>query len=207
MLCSCIVTHLVNIRFPRYCRRSITSKLNNTNKCVILYIMKQLDHYETLEKMPKMSMDCILFICGITCDNLGLILRSADIFGVKTVYYRQGENSLNNKNLIKLSRGSNIQINIVDSIEPLKTLKNNGYNIIALEITSTSISLRKLSLQQQTCLVVGNEQKGIPAEILELADISGHIDMIGGHISSLNVSIATSIALYEISQKHLANAV
>jgi tRNA G18 (ribose-2'-O)-methylase SpoU len=49
-------------------------------------------------------------------------------------------------------------------------------------------------------LVVGNEQKGIPDGILNEAEEVCHIEMIGGHISSLNVSVATSIALYEISQ-------
>ena len=44
--------------------------------------MRQLGHYETLDKMPKLSIDCVLYICDVSLENLGLILRSADIFGV-----------------------------------------------------------------------------------------------------------------------------
>ena len=84
-------------------------------------------------------------------------------------------------------------------------LKDSGYQIIALEITNTSTPLRHGSYMQKTCLIVGNEKKGIPEDILDVADSSYHIEMVGGHISSLNVSIATSIALYEISKYHLNN--
>ena len=49
--------------------------------------MKQLGHYDTLKKMPSINNVCILCVCGLTTENLGLILRSADIFGVSEVYY------------------------------------------------------------------------------------------------------------------------
>ena len=167
--------------------------------------MRQLDHYETLEKMPKFCIDCVLYICNVSCENFGLILRSADIFGVNTVYYRKDNHTVNSKQLLKLSRNSNIPVCLSDGIDSLLSLKNSGYQIIALEITNTSIPLRFGSFQQKACLVIGNEKDGIPEDILDVADCSYHIDMIGGHISSLNVSIAASIALYEITQHRLNN--
>ncbi|GHV83237.1 hypothetical protein AGMMS50212_05770 [Spirochaetia bacterium] len=164
--------------------------------------MRQLDHYETIEKMPKLNIDCVLFICDISCENLGLILRSADIFGVKAVYYQQGISDATKK-ISKLSRNSRIPVYFENGISSLLNLKDNGYHIIALEITDTSKPLKFVSFQQKTCLVIGNEQNGIPDNILNLADYSCHIEMIGGHISSLNVSVAASIALYEMAQYHL----
>jgi tRNA G18 (ribose-2'-O)-methylase SpoU len=166
--------------------------------------MKQLGHYETLEKMPKLDIDCVLYICNVSCENLGLILRSADIFGANTVYYRQDNITVNNKQLLKLSRNSNIPVCFSDGIDSLLNLKNNGYQIMALEITNTSFPLKHSKLKQKTCLIIGNEKSGIPEDALDIADCSYHIEMIGGHISSLNVSIATSIALYEITQYHLS---
>jgi len=168
--------------------------------------MKQLDHYETLEKMPKLNIDYVLFLCNVSCENLGLILRSADIFGVNTVYYHHSNNTLNNKQLLKLSRNSNIPVYFSDGIDSLLRLKDSGYQIVALEITNASIPLRFGHYTQKTCLVIGNEKNGIPEDILDVADYSCHIEMIGGHISSLNVSIATSIALYEIILYHLNNS-
>lgn len=164
--------------------------------------MRQLEHYETLQKMPKLDIDCVLFICNVSYENFGLILRSADIFGVNAIYYQQSISEVNKK-LSKISRNSSIPIHIDKGIRSLINLKDNGYSIAALEITATSEPLRFIQFQQKTCLIIGNEQHGISKDILNLADYSCHIEMIGGHISSLNVSIAASIALYEISQYHL----
>jgi tRNA G18 (ribose-2'-O)-methylase SpoU len=119
------------------------------------------------------------------------------------VYYHQDNNTINNKQLIKLSRNSNIPIYFSDGIDPLINLRDSGYQIVALEITNTSIPLRLGSFQQKTCLVIGNEKSGIPEDILDVAHCSYHIEMTGGHISSLNVSVAASIALYEMTQYHL----
>jgi len=167
--------------------------------------MRQLGHYETLEKMPKLNIDCVLYVCNVSCENLGLILRSADIFGVNTVYYCRDNYTINNKQLLKLSRNSSIPVCFSDGIDSLLSLKDSGYQIIALELTNTSIPLRFGSFQQKACLVIGNEKSGIPEDILDAVDCSYHIEMIGGRISSLNVSIAASIALYEITQHHLNN--
>jgi tRNA G18 (ribose-2'-O)-methylase SpoU len=165
--------------------------------------MKQLNHYETLEKMPDVQADCLLFACGISAENLGLILRSADIFGVSTIYY-QGLNTINNKSLLKVSRNSNVQLNFVNDFEILLKLKQNGYEIVALEITDTSIPLRTVTFQQKICLIIGHEQNGVCDDILNFVDFACHIEMIGQHISSLNVSVATSIALYKIAEQCLS---
>jgi tRNA G18 (ribose-2'-O)-methylase SpoU len=167
--------------------------------------MKQLGHHETLNKMPKIDMACILYIHNVSCENLGLIMRSADIFGVTSIYYH-GDRNLNKRQLSKLSRNANIPLYFSDGIDSLVKLKESGYQIAALEVTDTSIPLRSGMFQQKICLVVGNEKEGIPENILNFADCSYHIEMTGGHISSLNVSIATSIALYEIAQFYLCKA-
>ena len=166
--------------------------------------MKQLDHYETLKKMPHLNMDCIIYACNISNENLGLILRSADIFGVHTIIYNNSQEILNYKNIKKISRHSNTNIEIVNGIESIINLKKCGYEIVALEITDSSISIGSVEkFSNKICLIVGNERKGVPQELLDLVDYACHIEMIGDHISSLNVAVATSIALYEISQEFL----
>ena len=160
--------------------------------CMGIY-MKQLGHFETLKMMPKMDINCVLYICNISSINLGLILRSADIFGASAIYYLQGEHTANNKQLSKLSRNASVPVYYEDKPSSIYKLKEDGYHIISLEITDESIPLRTLAFRQKACLVIGNEQNGIPDEILSISDCSCHIEMIGDHISSLNVSIAASI--------------
>ena len=180
------------------------TKRRKTNEVWGDGIVQQLNYYETIEKMPKFDIDCVLYICDITSENLGLILRSADIFGATEVYYCCGFNTVSNRKLTRLSRNSTTKIHFVDTEDSiLSRLKKMGYTILALEITDTSVPLRTVSLRQKICLVVGNERNGVPENILGMADLSGHIEMPGIHIASLNVAVATSIALYEISRQHL----
>jgi len=127
-------------------------------------------------------------------------MRSADIFGISHIYYLKDKYSLQDEYISKISRNSTIPIISASGFEELVNLKEDGYTLGALEITDTSIPLRQVAFSNKLCLIVGNEQHGIPENILETADFSCHIEMTGGRISSLNVSIATSIALYEVSQ-------
>lgn len=161
--------------------------------------MKQLNHFETLKKMPKHDIDCILFLCNVTSENLGLILRSSDIFGVKDVYYN-GE-TFDLARIKKTSRQSKTKLHFVSNsngVTLLTNLRQEGYTIVALEITDESIPIRKANMPDKICIIVGNEKIGIPNEILDAVDFAYHIEMVGGNISSMNVAIATSIAFYKI---------
>jgi tRNA G18 (ribose-2'-O)-methylase SpoU len=50
-------------------------------------------------------------------------------------------------------------------------------------------------------LVVGHEREGVSRELTSLTDQTIHIPMFGQG-KSLNVSVATAIALYHISLQH-----
>lgn len=164
--------------------------------------MVQLNHYQTLDKMKDtvLNSDLYLFVCGISAENLGLILRSADIFGVKKIIYYGNETDRTQK-IKKLSRNATLEVEYTDDDNILDKLKSQNYNILALEITDTAEPLNKIVFGDKTCLVVGNEQHGIPQNILDKCDKSYYIEMISKNISSLNVAVATSIAL----NKYLEN--
>ena len=165
--------------------------------------MHQLGHHETLMRMPKISIECVLFVCGISSENLGLLMRSADIFSVSQIIYYQGNLSLDERRMNKLSRNSNVPISFVSDESILFELKSEGYSIIALEVTDNSIPLRDFVFSDKICLVIGHENDGICESILHKADAACHIEMTGGRISSLNVTVAASIAIYEIVRQNL----
>ena len=165
--------------------------------------MKQLGHYETIAKMPKLDINCVLFLCEVSSENTGLILRSAGAFGARTVYwYNKDKNILNDK-IKKLARGSKTHLIDVNNFEVLSSLQLDGFLLVAIEITDDSTPLRTFDLPPKVCFVIGNEQRGIPDEILKLVDKRCHIEMPNEDISSLNVSISASIALYELTTQRL----
>lgn len=87
----------------------------------------------------------------------------------------------------------------------LDTLKAQNTVLVALEQSEDSVTLekcRELLTDQYNgrdiALIIGNEIHGVDPEVLAQMDIVTEIPMVGQK-ESLNVSVATAIALYEIS--------
>ncbi|MDO8728933.1 MAG: TrmH family RNA methyltransferase [bacterium] len=83
-------------------------------------------------------------------------------------------------------------------ISVLDNLKEDGFQIIALEQTSTSIDLKSLIKPDRFAIIVGNEVTGVSKEAIDASDIVAEIPMLG-HKESLNVSVAAGVALFVLS--------
>lgn len=77
-------------------------------------------------------------------------------------------------------------------------LHQEKFEIVALEQHEKSIDYLKYVPKKNVALLVGNEVLGVDAKILKQCDIIIEIPMRGKK-NSLNVSVATGIALYQIS--------
>lgn len=134
-------------------------------------------------------------------ENVGSIFRTADAAGVKKIFLCGITPRPPRKEIDKAALGA------VDFVEweycedvksQILKLKTEGINIIALEQNPRSVPLSTFyPLPSTAALIVGNEVNGIPKEILDLADQIIEIPMHGKK-NSLNVSVATGIALFEL---------
>ena len=97
-------------------------------------------------------------------------------------------------------------IGIYDSTV-VKKLKEEGVEIVALEITDKSIDYTKYipNREKGVCLVLGREYDGVSKEIIDIADYSIHLP-IYGMCNSINVSTAASVAMYDILEKLKKNS-
>lgn len=77
----------------------------------------------------------------------------------------------------------------------LKTLKEEGYFIIAIEQSPNAIDYKSIVPKEKTACILGNEVGGIPQEILDLVDVVTQIPMRGNK-ESLNVAVAGGVALF-----------
>ena len=77
----------------------------------------------------------------------------------------------------------------------ISNLQNQSFQIIALELTHESNSLKDAVAKNKFALVVGNEVDGVSKEVLEISDDIVEIPMYGQK-ESLNVSVSTGIALF-----------
>jgi len=141
-----------------------------------------------------------------SAENVGSILRTADAVGIDTVYLcgitpapvdRFGRPNLR---VLKASLGAEKNVEWEqreDVYELLKELKKEGKEIIALEQSSRAVDYKEIKIQKPTALIVGNEVTGIEEELLALCDTVIDIPM-HGEKESLNVAVATGIALYSL---------
>ena len=81
----------------------------------------------------------------------------------------------------------------------LEQFKRDGYRIVALEQDKRSIMLPDYSGPDKVALVLGEEVSGIPPQLLATCDDIIEIPM-HGQKESFNVSVATGIALYQLSE-------
>lgn len=151
-----------------------------------------------------MKPGCVLVLDNLrSVENTASIFRTAECLGVKKIILigttpapvdRFGRNR---KDFAKISLGAEKMLeweHKKEIVPVLKELKDGGYKIVSLEQHSKS---HKPKPQKDFVLIVGNEVDGVSKEALDLSDEIIEIDM-RGEKESLNVSVATGIALYAL---------
>tara|TARA_R100001369_G_scaffold41848_1_gene68012 strand:+ start:340 stop:861 length:522 start_codon:yes stop_codon:yes gene_type:complete len=165
--------------------------------------MEQLTHFD--EKFNKEKSPVILLLDNITGEaNIGSLFRIADAFNVEKIVFSGTEPNLDSRRLQKTARNTHktvVHEFTQDAPGFIRDLKDNS-SVYALEITSASIPVENFQYSQEkknVILILGNEVSGINKELLEISDKHLHINMFGQN-SSMNVTQAAGIALYEISK-------
>lgn len=130
--------------------------------------------------------------------NFGAILRTAEAAGVHAVIIPSRNTAQLNSGTIKSSAGAIYKIPICRS-ENLKVtinyLKGSGIKVAAAT-EKASGSIYETEMSGPLAIIMGSEGEGVSGEYLKQSDIQFSIPM-QGEIGSLNVSVATGIALFE----------
>ncbi|MCF4101626.1 TrmH family RNA methyltransferase [Gillisia sp. M10.2A] len=164
---------------------------------------KQLTHEEhtlTSKKFPL-----IILTDNLMGDaNIGSLFRLADAFNIEKIIFTGTPINIQSNRLKRTARGTYQVVNFEhheEASEIILQLKQKEYKIYGLEITSHSIPLGDAAFQNEDkiVLILGNEKFGISEDVLNLTDTQIHIPMFGKN-SSMNVSQAAGIALYEITK-------
>ena len=146
--------------------------------------------------------------------NVGSIFRSADAFGVAriictgiTPYPKiKGDRRLPHvvdkaaRMIAKTALGAEKSVpckHADQANSAISEYRQQGYHIYALEQSNASSDIRRFEPRPPCLLVVGNELSGVNQMALEQADAVLEIPM-RGRKESLNVAVATGIALYHL---------
>ena len=132
--------------------------------------------------------------------NLGTIIRSAVAFNIDTIILSNDCVDIYNPKVIRASQGMIFHIDIIkrDLLLEIPKLQTLGYQIIGTKVTHGQ-SLKDFQNIEKFAIIMGNEGNGMTKEVAELCDSFIYIEM-NDKCESLNVAIATSIILYELSR-------
>ncbi len=147
-----------------------------------------------------------------SAENVGAIFRTADAAGISHIYlggYTPAPLDRFNRPQPKIATralGAEKTIPWTVVARPsvlISKLKKEGWQAIAIEQSPKAIDYKKVKIGAQkgepakVLIVVGNEVDGVSKKILDLVDVIAEIPM-RGQKESLNVSVATGIALFRI---------
>lgn len=169
----------------------VMKKLSNlTNPPKVLAVVRKFD-----EKEIKGN---ILILDDIQDPgNLGTIIRSAVSFGVDTIVASLNTVDVYNSKVIRASEGMIFKINYIKcDIESFIRDNKDNFTFITTDVRS-GIDINDIPLDKNYALIMGNEGNGVRKNISEIVENKVHIKM-SDKCESLNVSIATSILLYEL---------
>lgn len=161
------------------------------------------ERYDDKRKSAKaypISLCCVNFQCD---GNLGYLIRSAACFGAECIHVI---GDVPDRKVLNPSSGSLYDyVRIINHANPREFLdyaKEREINLVSAEICESAVPISSyyFDFSSHVCVVVGQEQCGVPIEILRNSDVV-FIPMPGvGYC--LNTSQTSNIMLYEAIKQY-----
>lgn len=197
--------HVVMQRVPMEKLNRITRK----NHQGVIAMMSAVTYHRLDHLVPQLFeggvLPFIVVLDGITdVRNFGAIARTAECAGADAVVIpRHGSVSVGG-DAVKTSAGALHHLPVcreMSTLSAVKFLKDSGFNVVAVS-EKADINYTTADYTTPTALVLGAEDTGISAEVLQQCDTFVSIPMFG-HIGSLNVSVAAGVLMYEVVRQRL----
>ncbi|MQA96751.1 MAG: TrmH family RNA methyltransferase [Streptosporangiales bacterium] len=138
--------------------------------------------------------------------NTGSILRSAAAFGVERVWFTGNATLPTHPGTRKTALGTDRFVtweHLPSPAEAVRAATDDGLRVLALELTDDAVPLHEAPLDGDVCLAVGGEDHGCSPALLEAVATTTYIPQVG-RVGSLNVAVATAVALGEARRREWA---
>lgn len=133
--------------------------------------------------------------------NVGTILRTMDAVNADALFLLDGGVELYHPTIVRASMGTMFWKPIVQTSfnEFVHWAREQKLQLIGTS-AKVDTDYRKLTPQEPWVLVLGNEQKGLSPEQTAACDVTVSLPM-QGRVSSLNLSVAAGVLLYQFAGK------
>lgn len=190
------------IRVESHPREQLNARAEGAHQGVLAFChaMALADEHELERRWPEFVQPLILVLDGILDPrNLGACLRSAEAAGVDAVLLPKRHSAPVSAVARKVASGAVEQLFIVEVsnlARRLQWLKKQGAWLVGA-MGDAPASYSSVDLSVPTVLLLGGEEQGLRKLTREACDYLVSIPM-RGKVSSLNVSVATGILLFEV---------
>ena len=170
----------------------------NNHQGVILEIGDY--NYSHIDDIIKDKETCKIVILDHLEDphNLGAIVRTVEASGLDGIILPLNRSVSVNETVMKTSVGTLYDVKIcqvTNLSNIIKYLKKQGFWIYSADMDGETYS--NISFAPKSCLIIGNEGKGLSRIVKEETDEIISIPMYG-KVNSLNASVASGIIIYEV---------
>lgn len=141
--------------------------------------------------------------------NVGSVFRTADAFLLQAIYITGYTCTPPHKEIKKTALGAEDTVDwkhFANATEAIKSLKEDGYTVYAIEQAMNSQQLHTLQIKndEKVAVIFGNEVTGVDQNTILLCDGCIEIPQLGMK-HSLNIATAAGVVLWEIVRKIMYN--
>lgn len=156
--------------------------------------------YTDVDSLLETQPALLLLVDGVQDPhNLGALLRTAEAAGVGGVLVAERHSCGVTPAVVKSSAGAATHLKISrigNVVRALKRLKEEGFWIVGLDIQGQDL-IDQVDVTLPLMVLVGGEHRGVRRLVRKHCDFLVSLPM-KGRVSSLNLSVAAGVLLYEI---------
>ncbi|MBD1395009.1 RNA methyltransferase [Mucilaginibacter glaciei] len=169
-------------------------KLDELNRATV-------DEFKAQDKLPV----AVVLDNVRSMHNIGSIFRTSDGFAVEKVCLCGITAQPPHREIEKTALGATQSVNweyYETPLQAVQKLRNEGYQIIAIEQAADSTMLNTFTPapSQKYALIFGNEVNGVSDEVMEVIDVCIEIPQFGTK-HSFNIVVSAGIVLWDFFAK------
>ena len=164
---------------------------------------------ELLERLKKSQRPPAVLLLDTLHDpqNFGTLMRTSDVLGLDAVVLPRHRSVHVTPAVVRASAGAveHLAIPVVSNlVRAIEELQQIGFWVAGLDMDGDRL-YSDLDMTGPTAIVLGGEDHGLGRLVKEKCDFLVRLPM-GGHVSSLNASVAGSVVLYEMARQRRLKA-
>lgn len=133
--------------------------------------------------------------------NLGTMIRTADAFGIGTIFLTDGSADAYAPKTVRSAMGSLFRTRLMTGTaeEACDICHAAGIKLIAAVLDRKAVPLSSYRLPERCAIIIGNEANGVSQKMAEAADEHLFVDM-SGETESLNASVCAAVLMWEMQK-------